>query len=207
MRKLLALVVVAGLLVAGDAWLRSAAEAKVAAELERSLDASGDTDVALGGFPFVFRLVSGTVPSARITSETVVHDRVRLRAVRMTLQGVTFSVGEIAAGDATSIAVRDGRGSAIVAPASLRDAFARVRAPIDIQVGPRGLRASLGPLSGRGRLSLEGTELVLALDVTDRRFKVALPRFLDGLTYESVTIDDSQVLVEFSLSDASLQTR
>ncbi|HWC14803.1 MAG TPA: DUF2993 domain-containing protein [Actinomycetota bacterium] len=207
MRKLLALVVVAGLLVAGDAWLRSAAEARVVAELERSLDASGETDVSLGGFPFVFRLVAGTIPSARITSETVVRDRVRLRALRMTLQDLTFSVGEIAAGRAASIAVRDGRGSALVASASVRAAFARVRAPIDIQIGAQGVRASLGPRSSRGRLYIEGSDLVLALDVTDRTFRVPLPRFLDGLTYDSVTVADSQVLVEFSVTDASLRGR
>ena len=206
MRKLLALALIVGLLLAGDAWARATAERRVTAELRRSLGGSEDTTVALGGFPFLFGAISGNISSATVTSGALVRDGVRLRGLSMTLQDLTFSVEEIAAGSG-SIRVREGRGRASIDPGSLMAAFDDLPGPLDIEVGRNGLKASLGPVAGRADLSLEGTELVLTVGVIDRTFRAPLPKLLEGISYDSVRVSGSTVRLGFSLRDATLQAR
>ena len=129
---------VIGLLLAGDAWARAIAERRVAAELRGSLGSTGDTAVALGGFPFVVRALSGTIPSAKITTDSLVRKRVRLDRLQMTLEDLTFSLAEISSGEGP-IHVRDGRGRAAIEASSLIEAFGALPEPIEIRIGPRGL--------------------------------------------------------------------
>lgn len=205
MRKLLLVAIVCGIAVAGDAFLRATAESRVATQLDRSLGRDGSTSVSLGGFPFVVRLVSGTIPTARIETGSLVRDRLRLTDLEMTLQDLSFSLPRVAAGDMSSIHVGRGRGRAFVPLASLKQAVRSAPAGFDIRLGGRGLRVSIGPVSGRGRIYLAGTDLVVAVDATDQTFKVPLPTFLRGVTYEAVRVEDAQLVVEFSFTDASLE--
>lgn len=201
MRKLLLLLVVVGLLVAGDIWVKATAEKRVAAELQSSFAAGGEAEVEFAGFPFTLRLLSGTIPSAKLTSTSLKRGGVRFTDVRMTMQDVTFSWSKILAGEIGSVTVRDGHGRASIPAPDLVRAFGVVAGNLEIDFGDGKIRVRLGPVEASARLILDGTNLVLRAPGLGRSFTVGLPRFVEGLQYRSVRISGTEVVVEFSLQD------
>lgn len=204
MRKLLSLLVLVGLLVVGDFWLKSTAEVRVAAEIQRTFDSKGDSKVDFSGFPFILKAVSGTIPSATVTSTSLESEGIRFSDVRMTMQDIEFSVGKILAGDMGSVKVRDGHGRASISGNRLAEALGSV-ADLEIDFQDGKLRVQAGPVEATAQLTLNANELVLEVPVIGRSFTLALPRFVDGLEYQSVRLSGSDVIVEFSLEDANFR--
>jgi hypothetical protein len=203
MKKLVGLVVVVGVLVAGDAWLRATAETRVAAELQSSFDDTGEAEIDFGGFPFAARVLSGTIPVARLTSTSLVRAGVRLSDVRMTMQDVEFSWSKVLVGEVGSVTVRAGKGSAALGARALNRALAAVDPRVEVTLTGNKIRATLGPVSGSGDLAIEGTELILTIAGTERTVIVPLPRFVAGLRYEAVRIEEGRATIEFALDGAT----
>jgi hypothetical protein len=205
MRKLIVLLLIVGLLIAGDVWLKWTAEKRVATELQSSFDSSGNATVDFGGFPFFARLIAGSIPLAQVNSSSLTRRGVRFTDIRMTLQDVGFSWSRIISGEVGSVTIRDGHGRATLGPEVLSRAFAGVGSSIEVDLNERGLEARVGPVRGSADLSLDGTDLVLSLPELDRTFSVGLPRFVQGLQYRSVRIDGGHAIIEFSLEKANLR--
>ena len=205
MTKLLILLILVVGLVMGDFAVKKVAERRVAAELQSSFDPEGDATVELGGFPFIVRAISGSVPVAEISSSSLVRSGVRFTDVRMTLQDVEFSWSKVLAGEIGSVSVRDGHGRAELQARALTKIFAALGRSITLDASGGEIRASFGPLSGTARLSIDGTDLVLGIEGTEKTLRVGLPRFVQGLQYRSVRIDGQAAVVEFSLEDASFR--
>jgi len=201
--KLRILAVVVLLLLAGDAWLRATAEARVASELQSSFDPDGETEIAFGGFPFAARVISGTIPVARLTSSSLIRSGVRLSDVKMTLQDVEFSWSKIIAGEVGSVTVRAGKGSASIGERGLNRALAAVADGVRVQIEDGFLRAFVGGRSARAELTIEDTDLVLGMGGTERTVTVPLPRFVAGLRYGSVELRALRVTISFTLDEAN----
>ena len=206
MRRLIVLFVILGLLILGDFWLKATAESRIATELQSSFDASGEATVELGGFPFTPRLISGSLPVATIASSSLERDGVRFSDVRMTLTDVKFSWSKVLAGEVGSVTIRDGHGRASLKATVLTAIFEAVNGAVDIDFTGGELRATVGPVSGAADLSIEGTDLVIGLQGTERTFSIELPRFVRGLQYRSVRIDGSRAVIEFSLENANFSS-
>lgn len=205
MKKLVVLVVVLGLLAAADLWVKSYAEKRIAAELQSSFDADGDAEVELSGFPFTVRLLSGTLPSVRVSSSSLKRQGLRFTDVRLTMQNVSFSLSELTSGEMGPVTVEDGHGRVSLAGPDLTEVFGTVIEGVDIALDEKGLRVRIGPLQGTARLALDGTELVLRAPRFDRSFRVDLPRFVDGLQYRSVRVSGAEAVLGFSLKDSSFR--
>jgi hypothetical protein len=205
MRKLLILLILVIGLVIGDFAVKQIAERRVASELQASFDPEGEGTVEFGGFPFIVRLLSGSVPVTEISSSSLERRGVRFTDVRMTLQDVEFSWSKIMAGEIGSVSVRDGHGRAELEAGALTKVFAALGRSISLDADGGEVRASFGPFSGTAQLSIDGTDLVLGIEGTERTVRVALPRFVQGLQYRSVRINGSEAVVEFSLEDASFR--
>lgn len=205
MKKLVVLLAIVGLLVAGDFWVKATAEERVGAEIQDSFAASGEAEIEFSGFPFTVRLLTGTIPSATVKSTQLERDGVRFTDLRMTMQDVTFSWSKVLAGEVGSVAVRDGRGRAAIPAPNLVKAFSAVGGDIEIVIADGKLRVRLGSVETNARLDLDGTALVLRARGLGRRLAIELPRFVEGLQYRSVRLDGSDAVVEFSLRDASFR--
>lgn len=203
MGKLRVLVVVVLVLLAGDAWLRATAESRVAAELQSSFDAGGEAEIDFGGFPFTARVISGSIPVARLTSSSLVREGVRLTDIKMTLQGVEFSWSKVLAGEVGSVTVRAGKGSTSLGERGLNRALAVASDGLRVNMENGSLRAFVGGRSGRAELSIEDTDLVLSMAGTERTVTVPLPRFVAGLRYGSVRIAEGKATISFTLDEAS----
>lgn len=203
MRKLLVLLVVVGLLVAGDIWIKAEAEKRVATQVQSSFGPRGEAEVEFSGFPFIVRLAAGSIPSAKLTSTSLERSGVRLTDLRIAMQDVTFSWSKILAGEIGSVRVRDGHGRASIPGPDLVDAFDS-QANLEIVVTDGKIRVRLGPQEASARLTLDGTNLVLRAPGLGF-FKTALPSFIVGMQYRSVRISGSDVVVEFSLRGANFR--
>ena len=203
MRKLVVLAVLVGFLIAGDAWLRSTAEKRLETQLASSFE--GDADVELGGFPFAVRVLVGTIPRARISSDAVVRDGLRLSDVRMTLQDVEFSLSDVLTGEDGQVTVGDGRGQAAIAVTALRKRFARAGLTARLDLQGDELHARVGVVTSAARLSLRSNHLVLTIEGVQETFTVPLPRVAAGVSYDAVRLTDSGAVVQFSLTDARLR--
>lgn len=205
MRKLLVLAVVVAVLAAGDMWVRSIAEERVGAQIDESLASGGDARVEFSGFPFTVRLLAGSIPSATLASPSIERDGVRFTDVRMTMQDVTFSWSKALAGDTGSVEVRDGRGRASIPTPDLVRAFTAVAGDIEIDVAGGRIRVRVGPVEASARLTLDANELVLRAPGMGTGLRVGLPQLIDGLRYRSIRLAGGEVVVEFSLENASFR--
>ena len=201
MKTLVVLGVILGLLFVGDRWVEGFAEERIAAELQSSFDDSGEAEVELSGFPITLRLITGSIPEIKITSSSLKRQGMTFKDVRMTLEDVTFSLSQIAAGEIRSVEVASGEGRVSLPPNDLARAFGE--AGFDIQLDEDGLSVQIGPVEATAQLELEGTQLVLRASRLDRNFTVDLPRFVEGLQYRSVRVEGGKAVLEFSLKDSS----
>jgi LmeA-like phospholipid-binding len=202
-RKLIVLMSIAVLLFFGDRYVKSKAESKIAAELQSSFDSSGDASVELHGFPFILRVLQGSIPEAEITSSSLKRDGVRLTNVRMDLEDVEFSWSKILAGEIGSVKVGDGSGQASLEGKPLARLLGAVGGSVSVD-GDR-LVARIGPVQGTARVSIDGTDLIFGVEGTERTLRVPLPRFVAGLQYRSVEIDGAGVRISFVLTDANFR--
>ncbi|MEA2452897.1 MAG: hypothetical protein QOG04_1607 [Actinomycetota bacterium] len=203
-RKLVVLLVVVGALIAGDMWLKATAESRVAQAMQKTFDSPGTSKVELGGFPFVLKLISGTIPSAKVTSSSLERDGVMFTDVRMTLEDIEFSVSKIIAGELGSVKVRDGHGSAAIKGNDLVAALGAIGG-LEVTLRDGKLLVRAGGKEVSADVTLKNTNLVVRAPGIGRSFEVALPRFVQGLQYRSVRLSGSTVVVEFSLENANFR--
>jgi hypothetical protein len=202
-KKLIVLAVILGLLAAADLWVKSYAEKRIANELQSSFDDAGEADVELSGFPITVRLLSGTIPSVRVTSSSLRRQDLRFTDVNLTMQDVKFSLSSLASGEMGAVTVEDGHGRVSLPASELAQVFATVIDGVEMVLDDSGLKVQVGPLHGTAQLALDGTELVLRSPKLGGSFRVDLPRFVDGLQYRSVRVTGAEAILEFSLKDSS----
>ncbi|HWL65602.1 MAG TPA: DUF2993 domain-containing protein, partial [Actinomycetota bacterium] len=103
MKTLVALVVVAILLVAGDAAARSYASSELEAQLTSALRLEGQPRVDIDGFPFIVRLVQGSFDEVQISARGVRSPEIELSRAKVTLNDVRFSTSKALSGDLRAI--------------------------------------------------------------------------------------------------------
>lgn len=206
MKKLLVLLLVLlALLVVGDRWVKAYTERRLATELQGSFDDAGEANVQLSGFPFVFRLLSGSIPSVEVSSSSLRRRGVTLNEVHLTMHEVGFSLSQIAGGDLGSVTIGEGEGRASIPVARLKRLFGASTKGVGIELDGSKLQVQLGPARGAAELLLEGTALVLRVPALNRSFTVDLPRFIEGMEYRSVRITGTEVVIEFTMRDSSFE--
>ena len=205
MKKLLVLIVILGvLLVAGDAWARGKIEGRLASELQGSLGSTSDIEVSLGGFPFVLRALSGSIPEATVATERLTREGLRFTDVTMTLRDIRFSLSKVLAGDLDAIKVGSGEGRAAIDSDALGRAIARVRNDIEVEIVDDEIRVAAAGRSGVAEVSLTRNRLILNVEELGQGLIVPLPRVVAGIKYESVEVVDSRLELGFSLDDVRL---
>lgn len=205
MRRVIALPIIVGVLVAGDFALKAFAEAKVAGAIQSSFASDGAAEVSFSGFPFVAALLKGSITTVGLSSSALGRDGLRLTDVEMTLDDVSFSWSKVLAGEIGSVSIRSGSGSASIPANALVRAMSPVSGDVGISVDGGKVRVSAGGARATGTLDIEGTDLVLRVPALGRRFEAPLPRFVSGLQYRSVEIDGNEAVVSFSLRSSNLR--
>lgn len=193
MRKLLvALVVLAGLLVALDRVLVVAAENVVARRIQVTAGLDEEPTVEIRGFPFLTQAIGGVYRHVAVSLSSVERGDVRLEDLVVHLRDVHAPLGQMLRSEG-SVSVR---AESATASATVPYAVIEARVPGDVQVTPEGDRlrlASSGSFLGRGlsgaalvEVSAEAGELVF--DATEIR--------VEGRTVTSQLADEFSFTIE-----------
>lgn len=201
-----ALVVLLGLGVVADFVARGAAETRVAARLQRSLDLTEEPEVEIGGFPFLLNLLAGSIPSVEVSSSSVARGALRFDEVVLTLDNVRFDLGAMSRGEG-EVRIGGGRGRAVMSGESLTALLRAEGAPVDVRFsGGRVLVDAEGPAEeAEGRLSLDGRRLVVSSGSLPQDFSVALPRVGSGVSYRSVEVGKGLAQLVLALKTGTLE--
>lgn len=204
MKLLLAtLAVLLVIAIGADLFVKNIAEERAAEQIGQTLDLDPAPDVEFGGFPFILKAMSGNFGEIDVTSEDVTIEGVTLERVEVTMRDVEISLSRILAGDSDSVHTGGGEGLAVMSERSLRKALRREGVDATVQLNADGsvtIEDPRLPVAAKGTIELQGRRLVISGDDAPVEYAVELPRLIEGLTYEAMTVDGSAVSVTFSLS-------
>jgi LmeA-like phospholipid-binding len=212
LKKLAVVAVIAVLfLIALDQGARLLTGALVGREVGRALELDGDADVSVGGFPFLPGAIPGSFSSATVDVEGFVSGTLRFDRVRLSLEDVSASFGDLLSGDQAVIRARRGEGVAELTAADVTRALRTAGLPVTVTF--EGTRVSLGsdllPGSVDVEVSLDGQQLVLSpvdvpLPVT---VALELPSVIGGMTYTGARVRGGRGVLNVQLRDARFEVR
>jgi len=203
-RKLLiTLVILAGVLVAADYGLRLYSQSVVADELQTSLKLSEKPSVSFGGWPFITHVISGDLPSAKVTVSEATGAAVRVERVSITLHDLTFSAKRLVTRGGGDIRAKSGRGTAVMTSADVNDALANAGLPYRITIANGRATVSSGGLHVGVEVKLEGQFVTLTpASTTAESARLALPTLIKGFHYSGLQLKGSQAALTISIRNA-----
>src|SRR5438132_446306 len=78
----------------------------------------------IGGWPFITHVISGDLPSAKVTVSEATGAAVRVERVSITLHDLTFSAKRLVTRGGGEIRAKSGQGTAVMTSADVNDALA-----------------------------------------------------------------------------------
>jgi hypothetical protein len=203
---LISLLVVAGLLIAGDLFAKGFASERMAEQVKANLALEEEPDIELGGFPFVTQVAAGELENVRVSLEDLSHRGVTLTSLSVTLDRVRFSLANLLDQNARKLRVASTSGEAELDEADLDAALQSAGAPFKIRFDQARMLAT-SPVIGQGveiDVRVEGRRLVLSVpSVGDT--ELPLPRPMEGITYDSVEIIPGGLRLRFSSGPTTLR--
>ncbi|HEX2050510.1 MAG TPA: DUF2993 domain-containing protein [Actinomycetota bacterium] len=207
MRKLLvALVVLIALAAVADVVARSVAEDRIAARLATELRTTSDPAVDIGGWPFLYCVARGSIPSIEVSADGAGKGVLRLSNVTLELEDVTFSPAELASGETRAVRVGGGQGSATLTDRALTAALQRREESLEARFVGGALEVSSDVLNGRaaGDASIDGGELTVSAADGAISHTFPLPGIADGVRYTSVEIGTGSAVLRFEVEESDL---
>lgn len=120
MRKaIIALLVLAGLMVAADFGIAAAAEQQVSKRMRAELGLTTDPAVRVNGFPFVLQAASGVYPDVVITADRLAVGPLTEVSVRAELRNVRAGLGELLGSGPRTLRIDEASGTVRVNAADL----------------------------------------------------------------------------------------
>ena len=193
------------LFFAADYVARSQAEQRAGEQLASSLDLDDEPDVELNGWPFLLKAFGGELPSASFSAESVSSRGVTLDEVEVNVTGLAFELSDILSGSKDAIKISGGDGSAFLSQQELSKVLRREGIDAKVRLTGEGVLVDAArlPKGLGGDITLETGNLVVSAGGSTIGI-VRLPRIVEGLSYEEVTIEDGRAVLSFTLSAASL---
>lgn len=196
---LISLLVVAGLLVAGDLFAKSFAADVMAEQVQANLALDEEPDVDIGGFPFVTQLVAGELESATVALEDLSRRGVTLSALSVTLDEVRFSVADLLDQNARRLRVGSTSGAAELDQEDLDVALRNAGAPFEVRFDRGRMMATSDVVSSEVEIDarIEGGRLLLSAGNLGET-ALPLPRPIEDISYDSVEVSSGRLLLRFS---------
>ncbi len=196
------------ILVLADLGTRVWAERRVETAVATSFRMPERPDVRLGGFPFLPRLIDGTLPEVSVDVGRVAAEGISFDSVDLDLRDVDFSAGDLLAGEQTDIHAAGGTGTAAMTGPDLTAAFRAQGIPVSVRLVPGGVTLSSDVIRTEveAQLALVGQSIEVRPANIEVPFALSLelPPFLRGLEYTGLRIDGSEALLSFRLRDVTL---
>jgi hypothetical protein len=200
------MLVVAGLLVAGDLFAKNFASERMAEQVRANLALKEEPDVRLGGFPFATQVAAGELESVGLSLNDLSRRGVTLTSLDVTLDRVRFSLEDLLDQNSRRLRVGSTSGAAELDEGDLEAALQRAGAPFEVRFD-QGRMLATSPALGQGvpiDARVEGGRLVLLVpDIGNT--ELPLPRPMDGITYDSVEVLPGRLQLRFSSGPTTLR--
>jgi hypothetical protein len=210
MKKLLVgVLVLAGLVIGGDAAARVVAEHRVADELRSSFGLSEKPSVSIDGWPFLIHLVDGKFPQVTCTASNVSKAGITFSQVSVVLHGVHFPFPRALTGGHGTMRAARGSGTVELTGPDLTHALQAHNIPLSVTFsgGHMTVSSSTTGVGLEAPLSLDGASLqigpVQTSATTIGPFHLELPTVVDGFNYASAHIADDQVVLTLGIRNKS----
>jgi hypothetical protein len=208
-RFLVVLLVLAAAFVLLDLGLKAFAQYWVGRELQQNLDLEERPDVALGGFPFIPKLVSGSFDTVSVDAVGYAEGDVRIEQVSVDLHEVDIPRSQMLSGQEGAIHAASGQGTASLTGEDLTAAMQSEGIPLTVRFedGRAIVRQPDLGLQGRADVSLEGQSLVITpSDIPiDISASLALPAIAEGVRYTDIRIEGPLLVIQFEATDVAFE--
>jgi hypothetical protein len=144
----LLVLLVVGVVVVGEVWVRPTVEDEIAKGLVSELDLAAKPDVHLDGFPLVLRALQQRLDGIDVSVRDEVFEGLRVRQVELHIDDIRFDTSELLRGTGT-IAVSGGDGRAEIADTDLSSYLQSTGLPVDVEFTAGSVRVS-------GRVTVSG---------------------------------------------------
>lgn len=205
---LVTIAVLVALVVSGDFFVKNVAENRAETQIQQTLGLEEAPQVDFGGFPFVLNALTGTFGDVEVFADQLTVEGVRLDRVDVLMRDVEISLGKLLGGDSESVRTGGGEGEASMSEADLRKALRKQGVDARIQLNDDGsvtIDDPRLPMSVSGEMALEGRQIVITSSEAPAEYSVTLPKLIDGLVYEELTVESSILKVSFSLTGGVLR--
>lgn len=204
MKVLLVLAIVLLLTAVGaDIVAKEVAQNRIADQVEDSIEGVDEVDAAIGGFPFLPRLLSGRIEELQLEIPRVRGRGVAVSDVELNLEGLEFDPVDAFAGSG-DIRVERGGGHAYVTAGAVTRALRR--AGVDAIVVFRGAAAEI---SAAGRTQTVGSVRIrdgqLLFEVPTGPVSLDIPATFGSVRYESARVEDGRLRIDIELSRKRLE--
>ncbi len=207
-RVLIGLAVVIGLFIGGDFFLRTVTETRAEDQVKKSLKLKTTPDVTLSGWPFIFKALGGTFPTVSITVANTRVEGLEVEEVDIELRDVEFDLGGLLSGNEDAVQTGGGQGSASLTEEGVRNALRQQGTSVRVNLNEDGtvtIRDPRLPGAVEGEMVLEGSEAVIRSQRAPQEYRINLPALIEGITYESLTVEADTVRLEFALDPGVLR--
>jgi hypothetical protein len=207
MRRLL--VILGVLLVAVlvlDFAARAYAENRTADAIQTGMGLAAHPEVSFGGFPFLPRVLAGTVPSMTVTVQDFTAESLPVERLEVSVRTIRFQPGDLLSGSGT-IRADHGKGTAMLTGEAVTAALRGEGIAVDVRFEEDRVIVSLDqvPEPVEGRASIEDGRLVVRGDALPVDVQLALPQLVRGIRFTDGRVEDSRAVIGFVLTDTTFE--
>lgn len=203
MKKLVAFVLVLLVLfVVADFGLKASAESAAAQEIDENAARSGETEVDLGGFPFLPSLFAGSFDRMQIDISSASERDLLVEDIHLTLRGVELDAFEFIDGGG-SVRADSVRGSGTIAEATINEVIAAEREGLQVEVENGRVVVSQGGFSAPANVVVAGNRLLISAGEIVGPAEFPLPALARGIRFNSIRAEQNRLVLG---ADASAVT-
>ena len=200
-RRLIGLLILAGLLVGLDYGVKFVAENVAARALRHELEISSSPDVDVDAFPFVVAAIRGEYREITVEAPNVERGSVRLDDVRFKLSDVDLPLSDLISGEPRMHAARV-RGTATISESTLNSLVQNVSPSIGVEVDRDGVTVSAAGIEVTTPASIEigGGHLNIAASGI-QSIDIPVPNILPKVEFADVVAEKNRLVVTFAGRD------
>lgn len=192
--------VVLGLLLLADFGLRAAAEKAAADLIDKKIEQRVDPSVGLGGFPFLFSLLSGSFDEVTVAVPSAAQGSLVVDDIELTFSDVRLEALEVLGGRG-DLRARTLRGRGVITETTINNVVGE-KAP-----GVRVIIDENRVLVSRDGVEVDATAIVAndnvlisAGEATELTFEIPLPALLEDVRFSSLQARPGQLVLRIEAS-------
>ena len=194
------IVVVLGLLLLADFGLRAAAENAAADLIDKKIEQRVDPSVGLGGFPFLFSLLSGSFDEVTVDVPRAEEGSLVVEDIELTFSDVRLEALEVLGGRG-DLRARTLRGRGVITEETINDVVSERTPDVTVTIDEnRVLLAREGIEVDATAIVANNNVLISAGEASGLTFEIPLPALLEDVRFSSLQARSGELVLRIEAS-------